>query len=272
MKLYPKRGFEFAADGNRGLWCPVLTGNTGYQVFDSNFHTNNHGTATGYTNASQPWVRNETGTALGFDGSNDHVLVNDSESLDFDSGLTLSFWARTGSSIASIGMLGAKAIVSPLALSYRIWIQSRLNFQISSDGGTVSISTRQSSILATNTTYFFCCRFQGSRIQDVFVNGRIDNAAFTGGVIRPSCFIGATPFLIGAQAATSSTMSNPFLGQIAEVCARERVLSLSEITTLYQAGPGGAWQHEPVRRVSYFAQTLPLPFRRRSSRFLTFPG
>jgi hypothetical protein len=271
MKLYAKAGYEFAEEGCAGLWCPVLTGNTGYSVFDCNLHTSNNGFANGYLNSSQPWVGSESGTVLNFDGSNDHVLVNDSESLDFDSGLTLSFWARTGSSIASIGMLGAKAIVSPLALSYRIWIQSRLNFQISSDGGTVSISTRQSSILATNTTYFFCCRFQGSRIQDIFVNGRIDNAAFTGGAIRPSCFIGATPFLIGAQAATSSTISNPFLGQIAEVCAWNRVLTPGEISALYEAGPGGSWLLESTRKRSYFAQVTTFKRSLLSTRQLCYP-
>jgi hypothetical protein len=112
-----------------------------------------------------------------------------------------------------------------------------LNFQISSDGGTTNVGTRQSSILATNTLYHFAVRFQGSPIQDVFVNGRLDNAAFSG-TIRPSCFSGATPFLIGAQAATSSTISTPYLGQIAEVAIWNRAISDSEIRTLARIGPG----------------------------------
>lgn len=219
-----------------GYYPPVLTGPTGLQLLDLSGE-NNTGTLAGM-DASTDWVDSAYGKVLDFDGTNDHVLVNDSDSLDLSNGLTLSFWARTGSSIASVGMLGAKAIVSPLALSYRVWIQSRLNFQISSDGGTTNVGTRQSSVLATDTHYFFCCRFQGSTIHDVFVNGRLDNSTFAG-TIRPSCFVGATPFLIGAQAATSSTISAPFLGQIAEVCIWNRALTPSEINTLYGLEPGG---------------------------------
>jgi hypothetical protein len=271
VKLYPKRGFEFAADGNSGLWCPSLTGGTGYQVFDSNFGTVNTGTATGYTDAGSPWIRNEQGNSLDFNGASNHVVIDNSRSLNFSASMSLAFWVKTGANVSSLSMLAAKAIVSPAQISYRVWIQtSRLNFQISRTGSG-EFGQRQSSILNPNTTYFFAVRFQGSRVQDIFLNGVLDNAAFLG-TIRPSCFVGQTPLIIGAQAETSSTISAPFLGQMAEVCTWNRALTVGEIRTLYEAGPGGAWQLEPVRRVSYFAQTLPLPVRRRSSRFLTFPG
>jgi hypothetical protein len=46
----------------------------------------------------------------------------------------------------------------------------------------------------------------------------------------------------------------------------------SEIGFIYEQGRGGGLVHEPPRRRSFFVPTLPFPVRRRSSRFLAFPG
>ena len=66
--------------------------------------------------------------------------------------------------------------------------------------------------------------------------------------------------------------NNNFLGQIDDARICDRALTAPEIWQLYERGRGGGLLHEPPRRRAFFVPTVPVANRRRSSRFLAFPG
>lgn len=271
MKLYPRRGFEWAENAV-GVWCPLLSGNTGFHVGDANLRTNNHGMGTGYQNASQAWQGSEFGTVTGFNGTSNFIAVANDPSLQITKEMTIGTWVRTGTDITTVRMLVAKSVITPLALSYRVWVQnSRVNFQISVDGGVSNVGTRTSTMLQTNTWYHVVCRFLPSRFQDVLINGVNANSGFTG-MIRPNIFSDTNPLAIGAQFNTATTRSGFFDGLIGEAVLVTQFLSDDQIANWYNVKPAGLWTREPTRQRSLFGQLLASPNRRRSSRFLAFPG
>lgn len=271
MKLYSSRGNEWAENAV-GVWCPLLSGNTGFYVIDSNLKTTNNGLVTGYQNASQAWQGSEFGTVIAFNGTSNFIAVSNAPSLQITNEMTIGTWVRTGTDITTVRMLVAKSVITPLALSYRVWIQnSRVNFQISVDGGVSNVGTRISTPLQTNTWYHVVCRFLPSRFQDVFIGGVNANSGFTG-MIRPNIFSDTNPLAIGAQYNTATTRSGFFDGLIGEAVLVNQFLSADQIANWYNMKPAGIWTREPNRQRSFLGQSLVSPNRRRSSRFLGFPG
>ncbi len=61
-------------------------------------------------------------------------------------------------------------------------------------------------------------------------------------------------------------------GQLDDIIFFNTALTPNEVRFVYEQGRGGGMLREPPKRRSFFVPTLPLPVRRRSSRFLTFPG
>ena len=95
---------------------------------------------------------------------------------------------------------------------------------------------------------------------------------YTNGILNLDQTVGtsiqaSTSLFLGGRAGNQSCDM-----QMAEFKFYGRSPTAEEVRLDYQVGPGGLWQREPTRYKSYFAQGLNLPNRRRSSRFLGFPG
>ena len=280
MKLYPKRGFEFAAEGCAGLWCPVLTGNTGYQVLDSNLRTNNNGNATGYANASQPWGGSEYGSHLNLDGTTNHVAdCGNTSSFAFMINpyvFTIEVWFRLNSLSVRQALAGSTTATSDRGFF--------LLHEIGAGGGTNSIrlgvthgTTGQSkdlrspnSIVVAGWNHAVIIGRTTAANSAMIVNGR--QVAITASQDSTLSAGAATRAMSIGAARTSTGITLPTAGQIASFAIWDKPMTIGNAQTFNNAGPGGAWQLEPVRRSSYFAELLQLPNRRRSSRFLAFPG
>ena len=266
MKLYPKRGFEFSAEGCTGLWCPVLTGNTGYQVLDSNLTTDNHGNAVGYANPSQPWRGSERGTILDFDGTNDNVILTPNRAI-YAMPFSVSVWAlaRNVTQNLVVFSVGSSTNATPLFIVAFRGDSSGDPIQIQMRGSNGVNSVCNGSGFVANRFYHIVGVFASETSRTVYVDGvqgQTDTTSHTATTLDR--------VTIGALVRTTS---GQFLnGQVAEICVVGRALTPLETRRLYDVGPGGAWQFEPRRRSSYFAELLQLPNRRRSSRFLGFPG
>jgi hypothetical protein len=77
----------------------------------------------------------------------------------------------------------------------------------------------------------------------------------------------ASPDRIGQR---NSTLF--YSGLADDVLIFDSALTPNEFRFIYEQGRGGGMLREPPKRRSVFVPTLPFPVRRRSSRFLTFPG
>lgn len=235
MKLWARRGFEWAEEGLAGLWCSVLTGATGSTLLDCNPSTSNHGTLTSYTDLNTSRVGTQYGTAIDFNGTNNYVATSTWRGLSGD--YSASFWFRTsfatsgatcmlGSSyngsggVHILGVRGTDGALYGFAGSER-WYGGGYN--------------NNSWVLATVVRRF------SDGLGTMFANGISLGSQAGLGTSDPATGagwrFGGTPFF-GSQ----------FPGQIAEIIFHGRMLTLAEHQTAYQAGPGGAWQLTPPSR------------------------
>lgn len=70
----------------------------------------------------------------------------------------------------------------------------------------------------------------------------------------------------------AGSISNFALSSIDDVRIYRRALGPDEIGQIYGRDRGGGLLHEPPKNKTFFVPALPFPVRRRSSRFLGFPG
>jgi hypothetical protein len=107
------------------------------------------------------------------------------------------------------------------------------------------------------------------------INGIEQTLSFTGYTVPSStATLSNTVFRLGAYldpGETSAYQWNGFLDDFI-LFDRNTALTANEVRFIYDQGRGGGMLREPPRRRSVFVPTLPFPVRRRSSRFLTFPG
>lgn len=260
MKLYPKRGFEWASDGCVLLYCPVLTGNTGLKIYDSNLTTDNDGNATGYANTSEPWVGSNYGTVLNFDGSNDFFSALARQPITTFP-FTLEAWATLTLSVGNnIVLIVGTSNTQYFAIGYR-----DSKFGLFARNPTFNL-VLGGPTLAFNTWNHIVGVFNSATSRTAYLNGNLlfntttSVFDFLGSNVRVGTGFG------------SGFGSGFHSGQVASSCIWDRPLTASEIHTLYCLGPGGIWQRNPVRPRSYFAELSTLTNRRRFSRFLGFPG
>ena len=164
------------------------------------------------------------GQALSFDGSNDYVIVGDSNSLDLINNFTISAWINTN----TINDITHRIIHKNSAYTFYIdSASSRLG--IYHYGTTVYAYSSDNSLSAG--AYYHVVYVQSS-VNGVafYINGiaKGGNSAYTGNV--PT---NVNPINIGLD---EDLVSFPFNGLIDEVRVYNRVLSASEIRGLY-----GGW-------------------------------
>ena len=259
MKLYAKRGFEWAADGCVGLWCPVLTGNTGLKICDSNFTTNNDGNAIGYTNSSQPWVGSEFGTVLSCDGANDRISNNASSLYTFGTReFSFGGWFRLGATTGAYAPLTTNWGNASNQFSGR-WFLGLFDtwMRVFDSVGNIAISYTP-TVGVWN--HYVVSKRQG--VVTLYVDS-----------IAQGTYSGTNQNWSNEGAVSIGGTSDGFANcRCAEGFVSIVGYSAHDVAKLYSIGPAGAWQREPIRPRSYFAELLTIPNRRRSSRFLAFPG
>lgn len=260
MKLYARRGYEWAEDGLVGLWSPVSTGATQSTLLDCNLSTSNHGTLTNFSNLNTAWVGSQYGSVLDFDGMNDFVWAATTLT-SAPSALSASVWFRT----TAVGGVGASKVIfgkyqttPSAARSFFMRINdspdNRLGVNISADGTlNAPVFKQWYSTEAINDGAWKHAVFTlQANTLTVYINGSVASGTFVlNGTVNTVLWDSLTPFLIGA----SNTVASPnsfFPGQIAEVVVWNRALTPVEIQSLHQAGPGGMWQDRPRRSRAYF--------------------
>ena len=235
MKLYTRRGFEWAEDSLVALWSPRSTGATGLTAMDCSLQGNNHATAISYVNQSQPWIGSQFGTVFSFNGSGYFSIArNPLQGLSEGSVL---FWSRntnisqneTGPVFAGLSenwpFGGDQLIYTSLLRG-----SNRVN-SIAPVGGA-------SALLNWNQ---FCCATKANQSWNLFQNTtRIATTAALSTI--------STTTLIGSQSAFR------YQGNIAYIALYSRQLTKIESDLSFAAGPEGMWQLEPNGKRSYFAQ------------------
>ncbi len=184
----------------------------GSVLLDKSGH-DHHGTLVNM-NASSDWVPSKSGLggALDFDGSNDHVNLENADALGLDGNFTAGAWVRLDDVNGDNTILGQDA--AGLHLTTR-GNQNYFGFWGNdTGGGTQVITPGQWTHLAW--------RFDSGE-QAVFVNGVLDNA--TGGHAA-----------LGSNAVVALGRSNGdqgwFNGRMDEVAIFDRALSNAEVTEL----------------------------------------
>jgi hypothetical protein len=201
------------------------------------------------------WQTSGGKVALDFDGNDDCVaspLTTPSTTQ-----LTMSCWARlrsTGGQGTGFSRLFSRANTSQFALSY------------TSSGLAVAIngSTSNFAYTADSTTFdYFCATWDGATIR-MFVNSSQLGSASHSGTLSAS----TTAINLGGVSGLQRTVD----GFVDDWRLYLRALTAPEIRQLYERDRGGGLLHEPPKRRSFFVPTLPFANRRRSSRFIGFPG
>jgi hypothetical protein len=235
-----------------GLWCPSFSGATQGILPDLTGKDNN-GILTN-TDRNTAWVTGEGKLALSFNGTNNQVNLSSSILLSTRA-FTLSFWAL---------QIGAGAIGMPLGnrLTTNSFIWFRSGNYLRFDAPNLNNEFQQVTTF-TNWAHYV---LTGSVFETISTIGLIVNGTGRGQI--NSVNTNFTLNTIGAGYAGNFW----FPGQIDDVRVFEKPLTNSESRSLYQLDRGGGLLHEPPKRRAFFVPALPLPVRRRSSRFLGFPG
>jgi Concanavalin A-like lectin/glucanases superfamily len=237
--------------------APPATGLVGAWSFDEASGTNaadasgsgNAGTVSGATR-----VAGKYGGALSFDGVNDWVTVNDSNSLDINR-MTLEAWVRPS------GVSDWRTVLlkeQPGQLVYALYGSTDNGRPSGHVFTTGDVALRGPSVLAANTWSHLAFTWDGANTR-MYVNGtQVASAALTGNAVTST---GA--LRIGGN----SVWNEWFSGQIDDVRIYNRALTATEIATDRDTPIGGA---APLALLS--ARAAPAAKKKAKLRRLTRDG
>ena len=242
MKLYARRGFEWAEDGLVGLWCPVLTGATQSLLLDCNPLTSNHGTLTGYTNINTGWVGSPFGTVINIDG------VSGQFSAPSDTILTGNFSVSMWVNIQASTGFYMTLFERPPGRTLSVWLGGSVISGVAV-GGTGQFVNRALGIVLNRWHLFTIVRrrFQCFYYLDGVLQSQSGISEFS---VTTETALNGTQWTIGPSSTGGGTRLNAF---VAEFAPRSIDLLDGQIMQAFQAGPGGMWQDRPRRSRSYFA-------------------
>lgn len=241
-----------------GLWCASLTGATQGLLPDLSGNDNHCNLLNADRNTS--WQTNGEKLALFHDGLDDRVFTNTfrMENMENQSN-SFSIWINPTSTngtnrLFTLGEFGANFFL-------------RFNFQNLefAFGGTAPLSVQMlSSVFANRWTHV--CGVADATGARIFFDGRLVGTRADAFSLTKTNGLG-----IGYRFGINSDF---FSGHTDDFRLYGRTLTTSEAGQLYLSGRGGGLSNEPPKRRSFFVPSLPipLPVRRRSSRFLAFPG
>lgn len=262
MKLYARRGFEWAEDGLVGLWSPVSTGGTQGMLLDCNPSTNNHGTLTGYTDINTGWVGSDYGTSKNYNGSTDRDLCSTNPLLGATN-FAISVWARR--TAAQRGQLVANQYLSGGEFTgFRFFYENTATFGTQPASFTFQCSqfvvannswSTPANSFPQNVWKHCVMNFITGLQVEFFIDGRrVTTSNWGGSTNTNEIRWGTVDRGLGFGRTSQSYLNSDFFaGQIAEIKTYyNRTLSAGEAMQDFQAGPGGMWQDRPRRSRVYF--------------------
>jgi hypothetical protein len=180
--------------------------------------------------------------AFSFDGVNGHVRIPDSTSLHVANEATIEVWVNPSRS-SSYQHLVSKwnAIIGPNQRSYILQLipGNQAMFTVSRDGTDATAkSVPSKTTVPVNQWTHLAGTYDGLTVR-IYVNGQLDGSnAYTSsqGIFRGTGDLGLGASVGGAP---HGNVSNPLAGQLDEPSIYARVLSETEINSIYQAGAGG---------------------------------
>jgi hypothetical protein len=236
-----------------GRWCPSFTGNTGSRLPDTKGQ--NPGTLLNFTpTGNHAFVASDGLVALDLDGVNDEIILTDSVLIRQNQQYCVSAWVnKTAIALNNFNggvFRGGDTFLMSSENTGRLWARHN----------NVNVSSSTAGPLLLNAGWVqIGLQWDGVRANLIF-NGRV----FTSVLVSSS-----TAFTISFFGQQGNQF---FLGLIDDLTIFNTSINVSDMQFLYEQGRGGGLLHEPPKRRSFFVPTLPIPVRRRSSRFLTFPG
>lgn len=243
MKLFARRGYEWAEDGLVGLWSPVNTGATGLAVVDGS-GVANHGATENYLSESAPWAGSPVGTVLQFASSTRQrvAIANSSDFLiNSTSGdFSISAWVLATATLPTY---------APIFTNWTTGFSSRFFFgfvgqNIAMFDAAGNAPLRDTATVPLNVWKHYCF-VRERNVGYLYGDGKlITTASFAVNFIQSTPYIGAT----GAN--TGTDIFAP--GRIAEVAFHRSALQRANVEAAFQANPGGMWQLSPQRPRSYF--------------------
>ena len=244
MKLYARRGFEWAEDGLVGLWSPVSTGATQGMLLDCSPSTSNHGTPTGVTNLNTLWRGSDVGTET-FVATSTFWNCGTSPQLDFTGPFTVMAWIRNNTANDTGFITKISNLTTP---TYRGWalISDYKTGKLQAFWGNAIRATGAKIVSNVSRYQLLGMRWTGA-LAEVFVDGVVDGS----GTVTTAPNSTGTPLYIGQYDFNGGT-SRSMNGGFAEGCCFNRALSHAEFFQAFQAGPGGMWQNRPRRSMVYF--------------------
>jgi hypothetical protein len=263
-------------------WTPSLTGNTGLQLPST--LGRNHGTLTNFSNnANDAYVASPDRLALNFDGGNDYVTsIGSLGSFSFVQNTMrfgFSWWmqlATTGTRYTIAGSTNASAERGfVLIFENGAGVGTRairlLAFRGVSGSAVSDFRSADNAIADTDWHHVAITAAGNGNSGRVFVDGRQLSTTVTTNLNALATGNSTRTLTIGSQ---TNGFTLPFGGQLDDLIIFNAPPTDNEVRFIYDQGRGGGMLREPAKRRSFFVPTLPTPFpvRRRSSRFLTFPG
>ncbi len=252
-------------------WCASFTGNTGLQ--SPSTLGRNHGVLTNFgNNGNDAYVADPDKLAINFNGSNNSVQVSATYSALISSKIfSLSLWMRTSAT---------NTTTFPFSLGNSASDSAVCGFRMSTGTGTITFFYRDNAgnfvfpggpTVVNNGKWNHVVAVANGSTAQLYVNGRADGEAAS--ISSGTSVLGASTInrvTIGALGRISVIAF--YSGLLDDAIIFNTALTASEVLFLYEQGRGGGLLREPPKRRAFFVPTLPFPVRRRSSRFLTFPG
>ena len=247
MIAYFERECEWMQDGLQLLCCPSFTGAT-HGILPDLSGKDHNGVL---TNTDRNTAYRDG--ALNFVGTNSFVEINQPQ---YSYPLTINFWVKITAAHNAYVVLITDGSTTGASFGF---VSNQQDLRIGSTqvlAGNLSIG-----VLSNWTMLTYVLTSQTFR--SMYINGTA-NGTFTASASLPS--MNAIRFGGGDFGARRLN------GLADDLRVHRRSLTASEIRLLYERDRGGGMLREPPKRRSFFVPTLPFANRRRSSRFLGFPG
>ncbi len=215
--------------GVAGYW--PLDDNSGTGAADSSTNSNNGTLTNGPT-----WTTGQIGTAVDFDGNNDHVSVSDDIALNATdtADLTITGWFNRDTFTTDDTVIAKRNGIAAGDIGYIIYIDDATDQLIfeASDGTDEYSLTSVSTFTATGWHHFVVTWDENSAANsEIYIDGVANNATDSGTIGNIGTLTNALALFFGAEANVG--VGNPFDGKLDEVRLYNRVLSVDEIGRLY---------------------------------------
>ena len=248
---------DWMQDRLLGLWCASFTGATQGLLPDISGN-DNHCNLLADRNTS--WQTNEDKLALFHNGVDDRVFTNTFRMANMgNQSNSFSIWINPTTTSVNTRPFGIGEFGNSFGLRFNF---QNLEFAF---GGTAVLSVAMTSAAYANRWTHVCGVVDASGAR-LFFNGlQVGTRADTVSLVKTN------GLGIGYRFGVNSDF---YSGHTDDFRVYGRTLTTSEAGQLHLSGRGGGLSNEPPKRRSFFVPTLPtpLPVRRRSSRFLAFPG